>query len=91
MCCCVRALFQYVTSHLMMCSVQTDVTSSFILTEVLLKFCTCMYLSLICSQVEMQLEMYRWMNSGGKSTAVVNLRRQEGAPVRTSDGLTAAS
>lgn len=38
--------------------------------------CTCMYLSLICSQVEMQLEMYRWMNSAGRSTAVVNLRRQ---------------
>lgn len=36
---------------------------------------TCMYLSLICSQVEIQLEMYRWMNSGGRSTAVVNLRR----------------
>lgn len=36
--------------------------------------CTCMYLSLICSQVEIQLEMYRWMNSAGRSTAVVNLR-----------------
>lgn len=35
---------------------------------------TCMYLSLICSQVEIQLEMYRWMNSGGRSTAVVSLR-----------------
>lgn len=35
---------------------------------------TCMYLSLICSQVEMQLEMYRWMNSAGRSTAVVSLR-----------------
>uniref|UniRef100_A0A0E9W8F0 Uncharacterized protein n=1 Tax=Anguilla anguilla TaxID=7936 RepID=A0A0E9W8F0_ANGAN len=32
-----------------------------------------MYLSLICSQVEIQLEMYKWMNSGGRSTAVVNL------------------
>lgn len=35
-----------------------------------------MYLSLICSQVEMQLEMYRWMNSGGRSTAVVNLKHR---------------
>lgn len=29
----------------------------------------CMYLSLIVSHVEMQLEMYRWTNSVGRSTA----------------------
>lgn len=48
---------------------------------------TCMYLSLICSQVEIQLEMYRWMNSAGRSTAVVNLRTTAvsmTAPVPTS-------
>lgn len=31
-----------------------------------------MYLSLMFSQDEMQLEMYRWMNSVGSGTTVVN-------------------
>lgn len=34
----------------------------------------CMYRSLIVSQVVIQFEMYRWMNSLGKSTVVVNLK-----------------
>ena len=33
-----------------------------------------MYLSLIVSHVEIQLEMYRWMNSVGSSTTVVSLQ-----------------
>ena len=32
----------------------------------------CMYRSLMFSHDEMQFEMYRWTNSVGKSTAVVN-------------------
>lgn len=32
-----------------------------------------MYLSLMFSHDEMQFEIYRWMNSVGRSTAVVNL------------------
>ena len=37
------------------------------------RYLFCMYLSLIVSQVEIQLEMYRWMNSVGSSTTVVSL------------------
>ena len=33
----------------------------------------CMYLSLMVSQVEMQFDMYKWMNSVGNSTTVVSL------------------
>lgn len=33
----------------------------------------CKYLSRMVSQVEIQFEMYRWMNSEGSSTAVVSL------------------
>ena len=33
---------------------------------------TCMYLSLMFSQEEMQFDMYRWMNSGDSSAAVVS-------------------
>ena len=32
----------------------------------------CMYLSLMFSHEDMQLEMYKWTNSVGKSTAVVS-------------------